>query len=213
MIFDILIIFILAVSMVLGFRSGFLYACIHTVGWLLAVLMGFIWSPKLCILLNEKTKLPESLENAFYSRFSESFSTADETLQQLPSILSSLIQRTETAFVSQAAQTMADLCLSILAFLLTALAVKLLLWVLTETLSRKQNHGFTGLADGILGLAAGFLRGVLIVFFGLALLVPLCSFLAPETSSSIMGTLSGSMFAKDLYDNNLLMLIVRDFIA
>ena len=213
MIFDILVIFVLAVSMVLGFRSGFLYACIHTVGWLLAVLMGFIWSPKLCVLLNEKTRLPASLENAFYSRFSESFSTADETLRQLPEILSSLIRKTEISFVSQAAQTMPNLCLSILAFLLTALAVKLLLWVLTETLSRKRNDGFTGLADGILGLAAGFLRGILLVFFGFALLVPLCSFLAPETASSVMEALSSSMFAKDLYDNNLLMLIVRSFIA
>ena len=78
--------------------------------------------------------------------------------------------------------------------------------------SKKQNGGFTGLLDGILGLAFGLMRSFLVVFFLLALLVPVSSFLAPDTASALIESLSKSVFTKDLYDNNLLMLIVRDFL-
>ncbi len=210
--FDIIVIAILVFGMVFGFRSGFIYTFIHTIGWLLALLIGFIWAPKLCDFITQKTDFYNSLYNAFLIRFSESFTIADDTVAQLPEILAKFIDSTEMNFVSSVSKTMTDLCFSIISFLLVVLAVKLMLWLITEMFSKKQNGGFTGLLDGILGLAFGLMRSFLVVFFLLALLVPVSSFLAPDTASALIESLSKSVFTKDLYDNNLLMLIVRDFL-
>ena len=207
--FDIIVIAILVFGMVFGFRSGFIYTFIHTIGWLL---IGFIWAPKLCDFITQKTDFYNSLYNAFLIRFSESFTIADDTVAQLPEILAKFIDSTEMNFVSSVSKTMTDLCFSIISFLLVVLAVKLMLWLITEMFSKKQNGGFTGLLDGILGLAFGLMRSFLVVFFLLALLVPVSSFLAPDTASALIESLSKSVFTKDLYDNNLLMLIVRDFL-
>ena len=210
--FDIIVIAILVFGLVFGFRSGFIYTFIHTIGWLLALLIGFIWAPKLCDFITQKTDFYNSLYNAFLIRFSESFTIADDTVAQLPEILAKFIDSTEMNFVSSVSKTMTDLCFSIISFLLVVLAVKLMLWLITEMFSKKQNGGFTGLLDGILGLAFGLMRSFLVVFFLLALLVPVSSFLAPDTASALIESLSKSVFPKDLYDNNLLMLIVRDFL-
>ena len=184
--FDIIVIAILVFGMVFGFRSGFIYTFIHTIGWLLALLIGFIWAPKLCDFITQKTDFYNSLYNAFLIRFSESFTIADDTVAQLPEILAKFIDSTEMNFVSSVSKTMTDLCFSIISFLLVVLAVKLMLWLITEMFSKKQNGGFTGLLDGILGLAFGLMRSFLVVFFLLALLVPVSSFLAPDTTSALI---------------------------
>lgn len=212
MIFDIIVIVILAAAMVLGFRSGFVYTFIHTVGWILAVLIGFIWSPQARDFIVLHTNIYDSLYDTFFNKFSDSFTLADDTVAHLPKIIVKSIENTETALASSIADTMTGLCITVISFFAIAITVKIILWVVTELLSKKKNEGFTGMVDGLLGLAAGIVRGFLIVFVVLALLVPVSSFVAPETAASISQNLDKSVFAKDLYDNNLIMLVVRDLI-
>jgi hypothetical protein len=59
----------------------------------------------------------------------------------------------------------------------------------------------------------GILMGVFMVFLFLALLFPVSSVVAPGSVSQIMGWFDGSIFAQDLYDNNLLLLILSGAIA
>ena len=212
MIFDIIVITILVTAMVFGFRSGFIYTFIHTTSWFLAVLISFIWSPQARDFITLHTGIYDSLYNVVLGKFSESFTAADETLAQLPEIIAKVIRSTETNFISTLADTMTSLSVTVISFLLVLLTVKIMLWVITELLSKKKNKGFTGALDGILGLAFGIVRGFLIVFLALSLLVPVRSFVSPETASLISDSLDSSAFAKDLYDNNLLMLVIRDLI-
>ncbi|MCI8630715.1 MAG: CvpA family protein [Firmicutes bacterium] len=212
MIFDIIVIAILVAAMVLGFRSGFVYTFIHTIGWFLAVLIGFIWSPQARDFIILHTEIYDSLYDTFFNKFSDSFTVADDTVAQLPAIIEKAVRSTETNFISAAADTMAGLCITVISFLAVLITVKIILWAVTEILSKKRNDGFTGAVDGLLGLAAGMIRGFLVVFFVLAILVPVSSFVSPETASSISESLNNSVFAKDLYNNNLIMLVVRDLI-
>lgn len=212
MIFDILVIVILTAAMVLGFRSGFVYTFIHTVGWIIAVLIGFIWSPQARSFIELHTNIYDSLYDKFFNKFSDSFTLADDTVGHLPKIIVKAIENTETTLASSIADTMTELCITVISFLAIVITVKIVLWVVTELLSKKKNEGFTGMIDGLLGLAAGIVRGFLIVFVVLALLVPVSSFVSPETAAAISQNLDESVFAKDLYDNNLIMLVVRDLI-
>lgn len=212
MIFDILVIVILTAAMVLGFRSGFVYTFIHTVGWIIAVLIGFIWSPQARGFIELHTNIYDSLYDKFFNKFSDSFTLADDTVGHLPKIIVKAIENTETTLASSIADTMTELCITVISFLAIVITVKIVLWVVTELLSKKKNEGFKGMIDGLLGLAAGIVRGFLIVFVVLALLVPVSSFVSPETAAAISQNLDESVFAKDLYDNNLIMLVVHDLI-
>jgi len=57
MILDIMIGIIVIVTMVLGFRKGFVYTFIHTIDWILAIVIAFIWSPKLKEILVANTDI------------------------------------------------------------------------------------------------------------------------------------------------------------
>ena len=167
MIFDIIVITILVTAMVFGFRSGFIYTFIHTTSWFLAVLISFIWSPQARDFITLHTGIYDSLYNIFLGKFSESFTAADETLAQLPEIIAKVIRSTETNFISTLADTMTSLSVTVISFLLVLLTVKIMLWVITELLSKKKNKGFTGALDGILGLAFGIVQGFLVTYMGI----------------------------------------------
>ena len=79
--------------------------------------------------------------------------------------------------------------------------------------SSREKEGFAGSVDWFLGLVMGILMGVFVVFLFLALLFPVASIVAPDRVSEIMGWFDGSIFAQDLYDNNLLFLILSNAIA
>ena len=167
MIFDIIVITILVTAMVFGFRSGFIYTFIHTTSWFLAVLISFIWSSQARDFITLHTGIYDSLYNVFLGKFSESFTAADETLAQLPEIIAKVIRSTETNFISTLADTMTSLSVTVISFLLVLLTVKIMLWIITELLSKKKNKGFTGALDGILGLAFGIVQGFLVTYMGI----------------------------------------------
>lgn len=213
MIFDIILIAILAVTMVKGFRSGFVYTFIHAVGWLLAVVMGFVWSPKLRTYLLENTKLHDRLHEAFLEKFSQSLTFREETMENLPEIIRKAFDDAYAGMTSSLAQTIADVLFTTLCFVIVVAAAKLVLLLITLLFSKRNSDGgITSFTDGVLGLVAGIVHGILIIFFMFALLTVFSGFLSPEMSVKIADSLSESAFAKDFYDNNLLLLIVRSFL-
>ena len=212
MIFDVILIAILALTMVFGFRSGIVYTFIHTIGWALSIVLAFVWSPKLQDFLIEKTSLKNSIYEAFLAKFSQSLAFRDESIENLPAIFKKIIENAHSSMTASLAETMSDILFVTLCFVIVVLTVKILLWLITELFSKKKTDGITGFTDGILGLAAGLIHGVFIVFFFFAFLTVINGFLSPELSTKIAEALSASAFAKDFYDNNLLLLVVRSFL-
>ncbi len=214
MIFDIILIAILAVAMVKGFRTGFVYTFIHAVGWILAVVIGFAWSPKLQAYIIEHTKLYSRIYDAFLVKFSQSLSFRDETVENLPKIIRKIIDDTYASITSSLAQTVTDIFFTIMCFVIVVAVVKIVLLFITALFSKKKSDsGFTSITDGMLGLTAGMLQGILIIFFIFAVLTVASGFMAPEMSEKIANSLTESAFAKDFYDNNLLLLVIRSFLS
>lgn len=213
MIFDIILIAILAVTMVRGFRSGFVYTFIHAAGWILAVVIGFAWSPKLQNYIINNTKLYTKLYSAFFERFSQSITFQNETIEHLPKIIKKVFDDAYMSIASSLAETVTDILFTILCFVTVVAVIKLILLLVTVLFSKKNSDGgFTSFTDGMLGLAAGIVHGIIIIFFMFAFLTVFSGFMSPEFSAKIADSLSESAFAKDFYDNNLLLLIVRSFL-
>ena len=58
----------------------------------------------------------------------------------------------------------------------------------------------------------GILLGALSVLLFLALLFPLVGIFLPSYCDTVAGWMEGSYFATDLYNNNLLLILMRDFL-
>jgi hypothetical protein len=72
--------------------------------------------------------------------------------------------------------------------------------------SKKHNDGIIGFLDGSFGLIAGAIKGLLLIFILLALLVPVISL---SSGNGLASALEASRIAGTLYDNNYLLLIVK----
>ena len=101
---------------------------------------------------------------------------------------------------------------AILCFALVVIAVKIVIFIIIHLLSKRNNqNGVVGFADGLAGMVTGFAKGMIVVFVLFALMVPVMNMFFPEHIEAAMKALETSRFAGDLYNNNLLLLIVRDF--
>jgi len=212
MILDIIIGIIVISAMVYGYRTGFVYTFLHLTGWLLSVILAFVWSPWVRNLLTEKTGFYDFIRFTLLDRISDSADSA-----QLASILPDLMHKATHSLIGQAADaaslSIADLLIAIISFLLVVFAVKLIFFLLIGLLSTRHNDGARGFFDGFLGLFLGLIKSLILVFILLAVMVPIASLVDPKWAVFLTDRLNSSYIAGILYDNNLIMLIIRDFLV
>ena len=116
------------------------------------------------------------------------------------------------SMISQGSVRIAELLLTILCFVAIVFLLRVVLGLLGRAFSHKYNEGFAGVMDWFLGLILGSVLGVLYVFVFLALLLPVVGLFMPEQCETVMGWLDSSVIAGDLYNNNLLLILFRDFL-
>ncbi len=204
----IIVLFVLSTAQ--GLRKGFVATVLETVGWALALVMGFVWQGRAKALLIANTDLPKTIETAVASRIHLE-GLEDGILSKLPLLLQQRVDNVVSDSISSLTESisgfLSELFLSILAFVAVVLVVKLVLWIIGLFFSKKKKDGLLGVLDSLLGLAVGLVRGVLLVYLFLALLVPLSTLLG---SAEITGALTSSNVASTLYDNNPLLLLLGD---
>lgn len=212
MVFDIIIGIILIVTMVFGFRKGFVYSIIHTLGWFGSMVLSFFATGPVRKLVEDNTDISDRIYLIFTEKLSISSDSLHVSLESLPPLVG---QGIDTS-IAGAAQTLAEqltfLTMTILCFIVTLLVIKAVIFLVTIGISSKKK-GFTGAADGILGLVAGLLRGIVFVFLFLAVLAPLINLVSPTSTQLVVDSLNSSHLAGTLYDNNFLVNLMHDYMS
>ena len=114
-----------------------------------------------------------------------------------------------TSLTDSAASGVTDFLMTVAAFLILVMASKILLYILIALFSKRNNPGATGIIDGLLGLGVGFIKGFVVVYLVLAIMIPAVNLASPDHAFSLLTSLDSSLMAKDLYDNNPLLLLFR----
>lgn len=213
MILDIIVIVIMVLCMVFGFRRGFVHTFVHTLGWFGAMIAAFFFTSQLKDLLTEKTTLYDQIFTMFSDKLSLSTDSVTSSAATLPLILNRSVNSATAEASNLLSTKLADLTMTILCFVIIFIVVKALLFFITLAFSRKQNKGFVGFFDGLLGLVVGMIRGIIFVFIFLALLLPITNLVSPASTQLILNSLSASYFSRTLYDSNFIVLIINDFLA
>ena len=208
MIFDIIILIILVLTMVFGFRRGFVYSFIHTLSLIGTLIVAFFGAKIMRTQLAERTMLDDNLYNNLFERFSTSLDSALSPLDTLPLILGEKVDAAAADTAALAAEKLTDFLMLIIGFLILFVALKFICYIIILFVSRKNNDGFIGAVDGLLGMLAGLIKGVLIVFILLALLVPGMNLMSPASAEIFLTALDNSYIAGTLYDANFLLLIL-----
>lgn len=217
MLMDLAVCLILIGTMIYGLRKGFIYTFIHTVGWVLALILAYIATPYVKRMVAGSTTLYDSLEEAFVRRFTGETAATQSSVDSLPANLPDVavhkIGELTDALARQIAESFAGLAFTVIVFIALFIILKVVFWLVLRMFSKEYNDGVMNFFDGFFGLAFGFLKGILLVFVFLALLVPVGSLLSPGFTATLVGSLDNSLIAKDLYDNNFILLLLRSFFA
>ena len=212
MVLDIAVAVVVVGAMAFGFRNGFAYTFFHTAGWALALVLAFVCSPWVKNALVQNPGVYTPIQQSLLERFSDSLLS-----RQLANALPDLLQSATQTLVGQTAEyaslLIADLLITIISFLLVVFVAKLVFWLLAGSLSKKRGKGTRGFFDSVLGLSFGFIKGMILVFVLFAVMVPVAGLIDPRYTEFLMEGLRSSYFAGTLYDNNLIILIVRDFLT
>lgn len=212
---DIAILAIFLVSTVLGYIQGFIRTFLHTVGWLLSIILGFAWYPAVADFLKKKTDFYDTMHSNVADRLAAAGSDAAGSAQDavhysgIPDILSQAFQAAKDAVADSLAGGITNILFNIVAFLIIIAAIKFIFWLLITLFSKRENGGITGWFDGIFGAVFGGLKGIVIVFVLLALLVPVTEL---SSSTYFLDSLKDSKLAYTLYDNNWVFVLIKEFL-
>ena len=206
MIIDLILITIMVLCLVLGFKKGFLYTIVHSLGWLIALAGAFFLAKPVSGLVKEYTGIYDRIYRLMLGNFSGPTDTASTYYESLPDVIGDKANEATENIAESLAATFADAILTILCFVVIFIVIKILLWLLLRGFSKRHRDGLTGCFDGILGLIAGAVTGVVLVLLFLALLMPFINFVSPDSADAVMKSLSESYIAGFLYDHNVILL-------
>ena len=209
---DILILVIFILVIFLTMRRGFVMSIVNFFKGFVSLIVAWLFCDNLADWLITKTEIGvttiDRINHAVSSRWESS-----DIYMALPDMLKDGSGSMSTALIADGAEKLAAVLLTIVSFAFIVLFLRLVLSIVGLLFSHKNNKGFAGAVDWIMGLLLGVILGLIYVFLFLALLVPLLGLFMPEQCSLVMSWLDSSFVAGDLYNNNLLLIIFRDFVA
>ena len=210
---DIIVALLVILSIITGYAKGFIRTFLHAIGWILSMVLAFVWSPKIQEWLLSHTKVYENMRELLTDKFADSVPGAAATFDILPKALSQGLSAFTGNVSSLMTTRMTDIIFTIFSFVLVVLAVKLVLYILVGVLSKKNRRGLTGMVDGVLGAVAGCVTGILLVYVLLALLIPLAALVGADLTQTISQAIDKSFIVKEMYNNNLVILVFQNFLT
>ncbi|NCB42753.1 MAG: CvpA family protein [Clostridia bacterium] len=222
---DICLGIIFLLSVVAGYRKGFTESFLHTVGWILALILGFVWTPTVVSFLKHSTGIEDALRTVLTERLSGLLPAATDAgslstssagpmissegiLKGIPDILSNYFSDASSVIGTNMIENLISIILSIIALLLIILLIKLLFFIIISLFSKKKRKGIIGFSDGALGFLFGGIRGALLICILLALILPLANFTNGEF---LLDQLESSTYAIKIYNNNPIFFLTQIF--
>lgn len=212
MILDILAVVVLLFSIVLGVRKGFAKTCFSFMQWFVCIVAGFFLCTPIKAYLTDHTALDEAIHNYILDQIR---TTIEESAayQSVPDLFGSWLQREGSDFLYGSCAALTNITLTVLTFLLAVLALKFVSGILVLLFSKEYHDGVIGCLDSILGFLFGMVRGILLLLLLFALMVPVLTLIPGPLSATIKAAMDQSMIASVLYDDNLLLILLRDLFS
>lgn len=109
-----------------------------------------------------------------------------------------------------AAGRLTEIAMGVIAFTLIIIAVSLVMFILRMIIRHLRDKSIViGFADRTLGFVLGIVRGLMLAWIAVALLIPVTTLVSPETVPPMMTALQQTTAAKVLYDVNPFLAVIR----
>lgn len=211
-IMDIVVCAVLLLSIIMGARKGAVMTVISFMQWFVCIILGFIFCDKVKALLIDYTTMDDWLNQYILNHIKTSIEESSP-YQAMPDLFGSWVNDTSDSFIYGTSAAMTSTLMTVIAFLCIVFGIKIVCFGLVRLFSRKYHEGVVGFFDGFMGFLFGGVRGILYVFLLFAVLVPILGLVFPGLSEAVIHSMDDSYIAGFLYNNNVLLILVRDFFS
>ena len=212
MILDIAILSVMVLTIFFSMRKGFAMSVVGFFKGFVSLFIAWVFCDDLAVWLARSTSVGTRIAEKVSSGLSVKWESSD-IYQALPDLFKDNGNGTAAdALIIDGSAKIANLFLTIISFVAIVFLLRVVLVAVGHIFSHHGNEGFVGIMDWLLGLLLGAILGIVYVFVFLALLLPVVGLFMPENCETVLGWLDNSLIAGDLYDNNILLILFRDFL-
>ena len=214
MFFDVLILVIVVVLAVFGFRNGFLISLSRIGGWIGALLVAFFYRTQVSDWLLANTDFYNKTQERVLTvcnAFVENYVGSGDPSGGAGGFGATLNKIGGTLAGAAAEQITAHLW-TVIVFVGIVFGIKIILFVLTLLLSKKFHGGMIGGIDGVAGLLFGLLQAIACILVVFALILPVSYMYSAKTHDDIERSMDESIVAKLIYDNNPILDFIDGFL-
>lgn len=212
MVMDILILAVMVLTLFFSMRKGFAMSVVSFFKGFVSLIIAWVFCDDLASWLSANTAIGTAITDKINRGLAAKWESSD-IYAALPDLFKENgADAAAGSLIADGSARIAGLIITIISFAAIVFMLRVVLAFVGRTLSHKNNEGFAGVMDWLLGLLLGTILGILHVFVFLALLLPVAGLFVPEQCQTILGWLDSSVIAGDLYNNNLLLILFRDFL-
>lgn len=207
---DFAVAIILIICIIVGERRGILRTFIGLFGWLFSFIFSVFYLPSAVSLLTEKTSIHTIFSDIIIKKLkhfvADAATSSDSNSQNIPSLIASAISRSTNSQIETTvrplADSYADICVKIVAFLCVALIVRIIIRIIEIFINKLTKKTDIGTANAIGGMVFGLLKGAVIAY----MLVMLFTLVVEVTMlDNLIAIFQNSITVKALDSSNLLL--------
>ena len=206
---DIAVCVVVFISAVCYAHIGFVRTVISLIQWVACLACGLFFADDIKNFIYE-IGIGKNIEKSIAAGLAEK-AEESQILKTVPSLFKDWAGSAADYAANETAASITGIIITVFAFLMLILAVKLVLFAITHLLSKKYHDGPLAFIDSTGGMIIGVVLGVFYVFVAMALLVLIMNWLPEGAADTVRSYLDSSYFSGILYDNNPLLTMVHLF--
>lgn len=217
-IFDIIIIAIMALSIYLGYRKGLVKIAVKLCAFLIAIIVSLLFYKPVSNIIIENTELDEKIENTIIENGTKELEEKDieeqeqnnkendeNLLENMQGYVDETITETQNELVKKAAKEISGRLINIIVMVGLFIITRLILILLVLISDLITNLPIIKQFNKLGGVLYGIIRGLLLIYTTLAIIFLIVSISA---NNNILSTIDSSILTQFMYENNILLNII-----
>ena len=208
LIVDVSIIAIVLISALAGKTKGFFRTIMSFFRWIISITLPFFFVSPLRTFLIENTNMDENILAHISVNTNAPFYESSYFEHVIPPF-GDTVEKVEPDAVNHINQYLCHVIVTIIAFFILFVAVRLITSIIYHCFPEKNNDSFAGHIDGFFGFLFGTLRGLAIVCLIMLIAFPLFSMAGTGTAAPLIHGIRQSKIGNFLYFTNPILYIIN----
>ena len=201
MLMDLICIALIALTALFYARRGFALTVTSMFQWLACIVCGLLFCDDIKDFLITHTGIDDRMTLKITEKISENI-TGSTIYQSIPKLFTDYVDTTAISAAEEVAQSITAIILTLLAFLIIVILIKIACSFFLLLFSREYHTGLIALADSLGGMALGVAMGFFYVMLFFCALAFLMQVFPEGLAAAINSSLDRSFFSGTLYDTN-----------